>query len=97
MERRQGYIVKRVIGLPGETVEVRRGCVAVNGVLLVEDYISERGPLDIAKGRLAGGKFAVLGDNRSLPPEQTVHSILAKDQIVGRVVWSIRLWPRRLD
>lgn len=79
-------LVKRVVGLPGEEVEVSTGKLRVNGALVSEPYPVTPGALTIEKGRLGPGRFAVLGDNRSLPPEQLVHGIIPRDAFVGRVV-----------
>jgi signal peptidase I len=90
------YVVKRIVGLPGEEVEVKRGTLYINGAPLAEYYRSQPGYCDIAGGRLLNGKFATLGDNRALPPGVGIHPIVTKDQIVGKVVFSISPpWPRR--
>ncbi len=54
-------------------------------------HIARPGGGDVGKGSLNEGKFAVLGDNRDPPSSQTVHALVSKDQIVGKVVFSIRL------
>jgi signal peptidase I len=90
---RSGFVVKRVVALPGEEVEVRRGGLFINGAPVAEDYRTHAGYLDIGKGRLAAGRFALLGDNRAVTREQSVHAIVGKEQIMGRVDWTFRLWP----
>jgi signal peptidase I len=79
-------MVKRVVGLPGEEIEVRQGVLLVNGAAVKEQHMMERGPLDIAAGRLFSGKYAVLGDNRTTWPSQTIHAVVTKDQFLGRVL-----------
>ncbi|HYE31451.1 MAG TPA: signal peptidase I [Methylomirabilota bacterium] len=92
---RGDVLVKRIVGLPGESIEVRAGAVFINDARLFEDYASDGNLLAISKGTLRG-KYALVGDNRSLPVEQLVHAVAAKEEIVGKVKLSLRLVPRRL-
>lgn len=87
--RRNELIVKRVVGLPGETVAVRKGILYVNGTRIPEQYILTHRTLDIGMGMLFPGKFALLGDNRDLPACLTVHTIATRNQILGKVCLSI--------
>jgi signal peptidase I len=91
---RKELIVKRIMGLPGEEVAVKNGVLYINNSSVIEDHAIEWGFLNIGKGKLFEGKFAILGDNRALPQARTVHAVVSKDQIVGKVVFSIRLWRR---
>jgi len=86
-------IVKRVVGLPGETVDARNGHVHVDGRPLWEPYPLAGGWLDIRPGFLIDGSYALLGDNRSLPPSVLVHAVVPEDRFVGKVVGSLHLWP----
>jgi signal peptidase I len=81
-------IVKRIVGLPGEMVEVVEGRLFINNRLLIEREGPEGNRLNIGRGRLAQDRFAVLGDNRGVLEGQTVHAIVAKADIVGVVVAS---------
>ena len=80
-------IVKRIIGLPGEDVEVRTGTVYINQAPLAEKDVIQAGPLQIGGGRLLSGKFAVLGDNRALL--SPVHAIVSRPQLIGKVTYRI--------
>jgi signal peptidase I len=86
-------VVKRVIGLPGEEVEIRLGALYVDGAWMAEPYHPSEGMLSIDPGRLFAGRFATLGDNRSQPLAVSVHPILSRQDLVGRVIGSCRL-PR---
>lgn len=92
VSHRHQVLVKRVVGLPGEELEVRHGVVYVNGVNVQDDAdaIDEASALHIGKGVLLDGKFAVLGDNRSLPVEQVVFAIVTREELIGRVVVTIK-------
>lgn len=79
------WILKRVVGLPGETVEVRAGRLFVNGMPWREPQAVLPGSLSIRPGRLQPDRYALLGDNRSLDDFVPVHAVVARDQLVGRV------------
>jgi signal peptidase I len=83
---RDCLVVKRVVGLPGEEIEVRSGRVYINDTALTEAYASVRGALSIESGRLGRETFALLGDNRDLTRMTPVHAIVRNDQVVGKVV-----------
>jgi signal peptidase I len=86
-------IVKRVVGLPSEEVELRQGKLLVNQRPLAEEYAVEPGWLSLRRGRLLEDRYALLGDNRSVSSTVFVHAVVSKDQIVGKVIHSLRLWP----
>lgn len=83
------YYVKRVVGLPGETVQIREGNVYIDGVLLAESELFDK-MIDpgIAQNELllAGDEFFVLGDNRNSSEDSRSGNIGAvrKDTIVGK-------------
>jgi signal peptidase I len=87
-------IVKRIVGLAGEEVEVKQGTLYINGAPCPETYITEPGSLAIGKGRLLKERFASLGDNRAVSPALAIHPIVSKSDILGKVVCSVRLWPK---
>ena len=84
--------IKRVIGLPGDTVEGRGGHVYVNGQLLVEPYLkptvvtSDFQPVELAKGTLW-----VMGDNRANSADSRVFGPIERRTIVGRAI--AKVWP----
>lgn len=80
------WVVKRVVGLPGESVEVSGGQVKVRGVLLDIEPARASGALNIGAARLLEHRFAILGDNRDGDPETFVHAVVGPDQLLGKVV-----------
>jgi len=84
-----GLIVKRVVGLPGEEVEVQKGRLYINGGLMDEQHLIERGGLDVGTGKLLAGDFATLGDNRAIAAALAVHPIVTKADILGKVVLAL--------
>lgn len=88
--------VKRVVGLPGDTVEIRNGEVFVNGAALDEPYITDPGSSDMQRITVGEGSYFVLGDNRrrsddSRPRGTGQWRPVPADSIVGRA-W-LRYWP----
>ena len=90
------YYIKRIIGLPGETVQIIDGYVYVNGELLDEHYGAEV-MLDagIAETEIELGdeEYFVLGDNRNHSADSRDSSVgvLTRDQLIGRA-W-VRIFP----
>lgn len=94
--QKETYYIKRIIGLPGETVQIQDGKIYINGKLLRESYGNEaiRNP-GIASGTvtLDEDEYFVLGDNRNNSRdsrEPSVGNILRSD-IIGRAF--LRIWP----
>jgi len=82
--------IKRVIGLPGETVEVKEGSVFINGNQLRENYIKSQteGNLNLVIGK---DEYLVLGDNRGASSDSRSFGPIKKDSIRGRA-WLV-YWP----
>jgi signal peptidase I len=87
----QPDLIKRVIGLPGDTVEVRPGQVLVNGIALVEPYIANPPNYTFGPVQVEPDRFFVMGDNRSNSSDSHVWGTISRDVIVGRA-WLI-YWP----
>lgn len=92
------YYIKRIIGLPGETVQVKDGEVYINGELLGETYGREKiepGKEGIAEEPITLGEdeYFVMGDNRNHSSDSRDPSvgILTKEDLIGRA-W-VRIWP----
>ena len=82
-------VIKRIVALPGEEVELKHGQLFINGVSKPENHPVELGLMNIGKGTMLMGRFATLGDNRSVPLAQAIHPIISKKNIVGKVVLSL--------
>jgi len=87
------FVVKRVVGLPGETVEVIDGLVHVDGVQLAEDLQLGPGNLNVRPGDLLPDRFAILGDNRVESDHALFYAVVSREAIVGKVVAAWRLAP----
>ncbi len=84
-------LIKRVIGLPGETVSVHNGQVYINGQPLPEDYILASPRYTAAPVTVGPDEVYVLGDNRNNSNDSHAWGLLKQDMIVGRAVF--RFWP----
>ena len=93
----QGYskdqaFIKRIIGLPGQTIDIKNGVVYIDDRPLEEDYIAElpdylwQGPVKIPQDQ-----YFVMGDNRNNSNDSHIWGFLPKENIIGRAVF--RFWP----
>jgi len=85
------YFIKRIIGLPGETVKIEDGHVFVNDQLLEESYIETFSSDSHDVVTLGSDQYFVMGDNRSNSLDSRQLGPIHKDYIIGRV-W-LRGWP----
>ena len=77
--------IKRVIGLPGDTVACcTNGHVTVNGVELDEPYVFEDDHQVFAEVKVPEGKLFVMGDHRSRSSDSRAHGPVPVDKVVGR-------------
>jgi len=84
--------VKRLIGLPGETVKITGGRVYINGVPLQEPYIKEPPKYEYGPVRVPDNAVFVLGDNRNMSLDSHMwNTWLTLDKIHGRAVYIF--WP----
>lgn len=85
--------IKRVIGLPGEKIEVKGGRVYVNDKPLNEDYIGEdkRPQYQWGPQVVPQGSYLVLGDNRNNSYDSHYWGFVPRDKIIGRAI--VRFWP----
>ena len=88
--------IKRVIGLPGDTISYTSTTVQVNGVVLNEPYISEKAnPLGKNPFVVPPNEYFVMGDNRPASDDSRDWGYVPKDYIVGKAVmvyWPLNKW-----
>jgi len=78
--------LKRIIGLPGETVAFENGRVLINGKILDEPYEKFICYWDRAPVTLGADEYFVVGDNRTMPQEDHTFGVCKRYQIVGKIV-----------
>jgi len=96
-------LVKRVIGLPGQTISLAAGRVYINGVVLPEPWLPPATRTETEPGpsvrpyslhhpyRIPAGDVYVMGDNRTFSCDSRYWGPLAESKIVGKV--DLRIWP----
>lgn len=83
--------IKRVVGLPGQTVAVRDGHVLVDGVAYAEPYIEAPPTYVYPPTVVPPGHLFVLGDNRNNSLDSHIIGMVAESSVIGRV--DLRYWP----
>lgn len=89
--RHSDPLIKRVVGLPGETIEIRDGYVYINGKILVEPYLEQLTFGNVSPHVIAPEHVFVLGDNRGASNDSRSFGEVKISYIVGRA-W-FRYWP----
>lgn len=91
------FFIKRIIGLPGETVEIKEGRIRIaseavpGGFILNESYLDDLSTGGDRRVRLADSEYYLLGDNRDASLDSRIFGPVKRQFIVGRV-W-VRGWP----
>ena len=90
-ERGPELLIKRVIALPGETIEIRDGLVTIDGVALAEPYLTQQTRGQYGPVQVPAGHIFVMGDNRGASNDSRVFGPVEQNRIVGRA-W-VSYWP----
>lgn len=91
LNKQQPDYIKRVIGVPGDTVEIKGGSVYINGQKLDEPYVKSPPRYTVPLKQLPENNYFVLGDNRNNSNDSHNGWTIPKQNIVGKV-W-LRFWP----
>lgn len=86
--------IKRIIGIPGDTIEFRDARVYINGEIMGEPYINEPcAPRNCADEtwQLDSDEYFVMGDNRNHSRDSRIFGAIRREHIVGEVI--ARYWP----
>jgi signal peptidase I len=85
--------IKRVVGMPGDRIEIVRGAVMVNGSALQEPYVPAqyRDQRTMTEIVVPAGSFFVLGDHRNLSSDSRDFGAVAQEAIFGKAVFGY--WP----
>ncbi|MBV6622574.1 MAG: signal peptidase I [Rivularia sp. (in: Bacteria)] len=83
--------IKRLIGLPGETVEVNNGLVYINGSPLKENYIEAKPNYKFGPVTVPNDSYLVLGDNRNNSYDSHYWGFVPRNKIIGKAI--VRFYP----
>jgi signal peptidase I len=83
--------IKRIIGLPGDIVEVKNGSVYVNHIQLTEPYIKAAPTYTMAAVTVPAEHYFVLGDNRNHSNDSHTGWTISREDIIG-ITW-LAIWP----
>ena len=94
-EQPRMLLCKRIIGLPGELIEIREGQMHINGVPLDEPYIIGNKFWERLPGKIGPEHYYVVGDNRGMAFESAWQGLVARRNIVGRVIGKGRRYEKQ--
>jgi signal peptidase I len=84
--------IKRLVGIPGDVIDIENGEVRVNGMLLDEPYISDP-PQYAGEWTVPEGYLFVLGDNRNSSYDSHSWGYLPQENVIGKAI--VIYWPPR--
>ncbi len=87
-------LIKRVMGLPGETIEVRDGHALINGLAIEEPWVAYFGGPGFGPVKIPDGYVFIMGDNRQVSHDSRAIGFVAISAIEGRV-WLV-YWPLKM-
>ena len=89
-EKDNEKIIKRVIGLPGETVAIKKGKIYINDKVIDDEYAYGE-TSDYDKVTLSDDEYFILGDNRLISKDSRYFGLIKESEIKGKIVF--RLFP----
>ena len=91
LNAQQTDYIKRIIAIPGDTVEIKNGAVYVNGIRLNEPYIKDPPYYSFSPREVPANNYFVLGDNRNNSNDSHNGWTIPRRNVIGKA-W-LRIWP----
>ena len=91
------YLIKRIIGMPGDEIEYKNNILYINGIGIKEKFLDEEvitkdfSLSDLGYTKIPDDMYLVLGDNRTNSLDSRKIGLISKKDILGKV--TIRIWP----
>jgi signal peptidase I len=84
-------LIKRVIGLPGETLEVKDGAINIDGKVVEEHHTMNQDYANYGPVTIPDDSYFVMGDNRPASADSRYWGFLPKKKVIGKAF--LRIWP----
>jgi|ETNmetMinimDraft_15_1059895.scaffolds.fasta_scaffold119543_1 signal peptidase I len=84
---RRQMLIRRIVGLPNEVVDIRKGGVYINNLLLDEPYLEHPCDWDARPTKVAKDGIFVIGDNRDVSSDKARFGQISKDCVIGAPLW----------
>lgn len=97
------YYIKRIIGLPGETIEGKDGYVYINGKRLTEPYVTSKLDDDFGPYVVPANSYFMMGDNRDISEDSRYwnHKFVKRSKIIGKALFKYKhlnfKWLRKMS
>ncbi|PKL79035.1 MAG: signal peptidase I [Candidatus Melainabacteria bacterium HGW-Melainabacteria-1] len=88
---REAAYIKRVVALPGETIEIKQGQVLIDGQVLDEPYIKGPPIDEMGPRQIPPNHYFMMGDNRNNSRDSRVWGTLPRENVIGKTF--LRFWP----
>ncbi|PZO39182.1 MAG: signal peptidase I [Pseudanabaena frigida] len=91
LDKQKSSLIKRVIGLPGDRIEIKEGTTYINGQPLSEPYLVKAPEYELPPMTVPANSYFALGDNRNNSCDGHIWGFVPQQNIIGKA--TLRFWP----